>query len=381
MQSCQGHLVSFPRRSVFSIVCVCVFAFSLSGAAQAPPKPEPHKHSVARLAPEPPAKPVSEDELRAQFQGKTVYLRGGYLDNELRFDEQGRLVGTSPQVPYTLSMFEVSKVHVSKRRVQFEGIRLALHFLGAGAGAEGAGEDSLTASDKVRITPKKKTVRITIERAEAVKPAKEKKSKDGPVPQSAAPAASEQWVMTQARANKLLTNALDRVFSFGLDEKMIAAMPDYWQSYYKEVANKSDYKPADPSVMRQANVDQKARLLSVVEPASNDFAQQAGVAGIALYHVVVGSDGKASTIAIGRPIGFGLDENAVTSIRKASFAPAIKGGKPVPVLLDLLVQFRIYSKRTGAPDPPDAGHATLSEPQAPSLPGPYSTTQPASRQP
>jgi Gram-negative bacterial TonB protein C-terminal len=380
MQSCQGHPVSFPRRSVFSIVCVCVFAFSLSGAAQAPQNRDTHKHPAARPAPEPPAKPVSEDELRAQFQGKTVYLRGGYLDNELRFDEQGHLVGSSPQVPYTLSMFEVSKVHVSKRRVQFEGIRLALHFLGAGAGAEGTGEDSLTASDKVRITPKKKTVRITIERVEAVKPSKQKKSKDAAAPQSGTPAASEQWVMTQARANKLLRDALDRVFSLGLDEKMIAAMPDYWQSYYKDVANKSEYKPDDPSVLRQANVDQKARLLSVVEPASNDFAQQAGVAGIALYHVVVGSDGRPSKIAIGRPIGFGLDENAVAAIRKASFAPALKAGKPVPVLLDLLVQFRIYSKRTGAPDQEDGAHATLGE-QAPSLPGPYSNNQPVRPQP
>ena len=379
MHSCQGHPVSFPRSSAFTIVFTCVFAFSFTGAAHASQNPEPHKHPVARPAPEPPAKPVSEDELRAQFQGKTVYLRSGYFDNELRFDEQGRLVGSSPQVPYTLSMFEISKVHVSKRKVQFEGIRLALHFLGAGAGAEGVGEDSLTASDKVRITPKKKSVRITIERAEAVKPAKEKKSKHEPASQSGTPAASEQWVMTQARANKLLRDALDRVFSFGLDEKMIAAMPDYWQSYYKEVANKSDHKPDDPSVLRQANVDQKARLLTVVEPASNDCAQQAGVAGIALYHVVVGSDGKPVKIAIGRPIGFGLDENAVAAIRKASFAPALKGGRPVPVLLDLLVQFRIYSKR--ATDQEDGAHATLSEPQAPSLPGPYSNNQPVRPQP
>ena len=82
-----------------------------------------------------------------------------------------------------------------------------------------------------------------------------------------------------------------------------------------------------------------------------------------------------------RPIGFGLDENAVAAIRKASFAPALKGGRPVPVLLDLLVQFRIYSKRTGATDQEDGAHATLSEPQAPSLPGPYSNNQPVRPQP
>ena len=64
-------------------------------------------------------------------------------------------------------------------------------------------------------------------------------------------------------------------------------------------------------------------------PTSGNYA------GVAIYHVVVAPDGKPSEIAVGRPIGFGLDENAVASIRKASFQPAIKDGRPVPVLVDL----------------------------------------------
>jgi TonB family protein len=120
-------------------------------------------------------------------------------------------------------------------------------------------------------------------------------------------------------------------------------------------------------VLRQNIVDKKARLVSTFEPPSNEFAQANGVAGMALYHTVIGPDGKPGEIAVGRPIGFGLDENAVESIRKASFEPAIKDGKPVPVLLDLVVQFRIYSNRTsvvGKPEEP----GKAGEPQ---LPGPY----------
>ena len=115
-------------------------------------------------------------------------------------------------------------------------------------------------------------------------------------------------------------------------------------------------------------MDQKARLLTNFEPDSNEFAQAAAVAGMALYHVVIGPDGKAGEIAVARPIGFGLDENAVASIRKASFQPAMKDGKPVPVLLDLIVQFRIFSKRTAVhaePEPADKPKETI-------LPGPYS---------
>ena len=76
------------------------------------------------------------------------------------------------------------------------------------------------------------------------------------------------------------------------------------------------------------------------------------MAGMWLYHVVIGADGKPEEIAVARPIGFGLDESAVESIRKASFQPAIKDGKPVPVLLDLVVEFRIYSKRTAVASEP-----------------------------
>jgi hypothetical protein len=46
----------------------------------------------------------------------------------------------------------------------------------------------------------------------------------------------------------------------------------------------------------------------------------------------------------------------------------VKDGKPVPVLLDLIVQFRIYSKRTNVTDSPEQAQ----KPPAPILPGPYS---------
>jgi TonB family protein len=124
--------------------------------------------------------------------------------------------------------------------------------------------------------------------------------------------------------------------------------------------------------LRQSAVDQKAALLTKFEPESNEFAQAKGVAGMALYHTVVDADGKAGEIAVGRPIGFGLDENAVAAIRKASFQPAVKDGKPVPVLLDLVVQFRIFNKRTGVVSPPEASD----KPAEPVLPGPYSLPPP-----
>ncbi len=192
-----------------------------------------------------------------------------------------------------------------------------------------------------------------------------------PAAERPADAKSVTTTTSQAHSNKLLRDALDNVFAQPFDSRMMESMPGFWKLYYAAAATKTDYRPADPAVLRQSDVDKKARLTSTFEPQSNEYAQDHGVAGICLYHVVIGADGKPGEIAVARPIGFGLDENAVDSIRKATFEPAIKNGNPVPVMLDLVVEFRIYSNRTAVTGNPSEQPAA-----APSLPGPYSTQQP-----
>ena len=351
------------------------------------------------------ANEISEDEIRRLLVGKELFLRGGYLDNDLSYNEHGVLVGHSPQGSYTLSGIQIDKVRLTKHKLELEGQRYGLHFLGAMPY-----EDPTKAVDQVNITPKKKEVKITIDREMVVKPKEKKEKGKGakPAPKAAAPAASfappatasappaetteadeaqaeiaaappaerpadaksVTTTTSQAHANKLLQSALDNVFAQGFDSRLMESMPDFWKLYYAAAAAKSDYRPADPAVLRQSGVDQKARLTSTFEPASNEYAQNHGVAGICLYHVVIGADGKPGEIAVARPIGFGLDESAVDTIRNATFQPAIKDGKPVPVMLDLVVEFRIYSKRTAV-----AGNPTEQPPQS-SLPGPYSAQKP-----
>ena len=398
------------------------------------PAASPADQEPARPSAQSPSQPgaITEDELKHQLVGKQLYLRGGYLGDSLNFDEHGRIVGHSPQGSYTLSVLQLDHVRLTKHKVEFDGIRFGLHF-----NEQLAYEDSEKAYDKVRVTPNKKTVKITIDREIVVNPKKKKESaKDkakqakpalpapaqataatspaaapaapaAATPQPAEPSEADQLkasiaaapeaerpadpnsvttTTSQAHANTLLRNAIDAVFAQGLDDRMMAAMPDFWKLYYQSVAAKTDYKPSDPSVLRQNQVDQKARLLTSFEPDSNDFAQAAGVAGMSLYHTVIGVDGKPGEIAVARPIGFGLDENAVAAIRKAKFSPAIKNGQPVPVMLDLVVQFRIFSHLTNTTA--KAGPATPSEPNnqgpekqgpekpAPVLPGPYSIQHP-----
>jgi outer membrane biosynthesis protein TonB len=397
--------------------------------AQATPKSEPAQPGLAQPEPAQPGG-ITEDDLKKLLVGKQLYLRGGYLDDNLGFNEHGVLTGHSPQGSYTLTGVAIERVRLTKHKVELEGQRYGLHFLGALPS-----EDPTTAMDRVLITPKKKVLRITIDRETVVTPKKVKevkevkekdKSKKAAPPLAAAPSAaagatpapataepnepsdaeqakadmaaapaaerpadpaSVTTTTSPAHAAALLKDAIDHIFSVGFDVRMMAAMPDFWKLYYQAVAAKADYRPKDPAVLRQSAVDKKARLVSVFEPASNEFAQAHGVAGLALYHVVIGADGKPGEIAVARPIGFGLDESAADSIRKASFEPAIKDGKPVPVLLDLIVEFHIYSARTGASSKPETHDSRSTEkdnleasnkpaagdqPAALLLPGPYS---------
>jgi TonB family protein len=372
------------------VVCGAALALSFSVPAQQPASPKAVQTPDAPKAqPAPPQGNggINEEELKHLLVGKALYLRGGYLENSLSFDEHGSLNGHSPQGSYTLSAIQIDKVRLTKHKVALEGIRYGLHFVG-----QLAYEDPSKAVERVRITPKKKVVKIAIDREIVVKPKKVKeKSRKNKAEDETASAPLAQWAPPQmaederpadpksvttttspTHAAKLLKDALDQIFAQGFDERMMAAMPDFWKLYYQAVTAKADYQPQDPSILRQSTVDQKARLLTTFEPESNEFAQANGVAGMALYHTVVGPDGKAEEIAVGRPIGFGLDENAVAAIRKASFQPAVKDGKPVPVLLDLVVQFRIFSNRTAVASQPEPAD----KPAEPVLPGPYSLQRP-----
>jgi len=331
--------------------------------------------------------PTSEEALRARLLGHPLYLRPGYLDNTLEFDQYGHLQGHSPQGSYTLNLVEFTKLHLTKHKLELEGSRLGMHFT-----AQLASEDPTTAFDRVLISTKKKPLRISIDREKGIFPKKHKQKKgakedpatakpeqQNPAQHKAAPVADPSQsnaespsltpgtTSSPAHATHLLTEAIDSLFAPSLDQRMLDSMPEFWKLYWQAVAAHSDYSPTDPSVLHQVQVDHKARLITQFEADSNEYAQNAGVAGMALYHTVVLPTGMAGEVAVARPIGFGLDENAVAFIRKAHFEPATKDGKPVSVLLDLVVNFRIFSKRTEV-------HSTEAapDPAKKQLPGPYS---------
>jgi TonB family protein len=430
----------FLPKSIMATVLIGLFwTLTASTTAHGQQTPAPAPPTAAPLAAETgksQSGEITEDELKQLLVGKQLFLRGGYLGDSLSFSEHGLPVGHPTVGSFALSGVEIEKVRLTRHKVQLEGARYALHFLGALPY-----EDTSKAVDRIRITPKKKVLRITIDREQIVKEKKSKEEKKtgkaakpskagaspaelvkediassetdvapptqptvAPAPaKPATEAASQAPLATESastpvpvqasedaadkpadqasvtsttspiHAARMLREALDRIFATSLDEKLKAQMPDFWQLYYRAQAAGVDYRPHDPSVLRSSAVDQQAKVLTSITPDSNEFAQASGIAGQALYRVVIGTDGKPAEIAVERPIGFGLDENAVAAIRKATFQPALKAGQPVAETLDLAVLFRIYSKRTSVAGTPDA------KPADPLKPGPYTVNAPQAK--
>src|ERR1035437_3227456 len=182
----------------FAAACCGLLTLAISSPAQQPAQPETAQQPTAlvaiapqaQLAPPqvaPPQGPqgstpeiaggITEAELKQLLVGKALYLRDGYLDNSLSFNEYGHLIGHFPQGSYTLSGLQIDKVRLSKHKVTLEGARYGLHFLG-----QMPSEDTSSAFDRVRITPNKKVVKITIDREMVVKPKKDKEAKGGKEP-------------------------------------------------------------------------------------------------------------------------------------------------------------------------------------------------------
>jgi TonB family protein len=310
--------------------------------------------------------PLTEDALRARYVGKLIFLRGSYLGDDLNFDQDGKVNGSPTVASFTLSAFEVRKVKLSKHKLEIEADRYGLHYFGALPY-----EDESKSFDKVKIS--KKPVHITIARELIVVPkVKKEKKKNEPTAQEIAAAqtlktrndatatatpnppttgaAVETYealaAVSPAHSAMLMNKALENIFAKDMDQSMLSQLPDYWQEYFNSKSQHRQYMPADANIKVVSEGMTPPKVLNSIDPSSNEYAQKYGIAGMELLRTVVDASGIPRQIAIARPIGFGLDEKAVDAVKKSHFQPAMVNGQAVPVVIDMVVTFRIYSNRT-----------------------------------
>lgn len=78
------------------------------------------------------------------------------------------------------------------------------------------------------------------------------------------------------------------------------------------------------------------------DPEFSEEARKAKYQGTVGLWVVIGPDGRVRDMKVVRSLGMGLDQKAVEAVRNWRFDPARKNGQPVPVQVNIEVNFRLY---------------------------------------
>lgn len=78
------------------------------------------------------------------------------------------------------------------------------------------------------------------------------------------------------------------------------------------------------------------------EPEFSDQARMAKYQGQAVVEVIVDAHGMPQDARVIRALGMGLDEKALEAVKQYRFKPAMLRGRPVPVMIDVIVDFHIY---------------------------------------
>ena len=84
------------------------------------------------------------------------------------------------------------------------------------------------------------------------------------------------------------------------------------------------------------------KVISAPDPEYSDKARKKKAHGTVILETTVGTDGHTHDIRVVQPLGYGLSEQAVKALREWTFEPGRKDGQPVPVLLQVEMDFRLY---------------------------------------
>ncbi|HEY6444947.1 MAG TPA: energy transducer TonB [Acidobacteriaceae bacterium] len=237
-----------------------------------------------------------------------------WAGSELDFDAQGNLIGQADKLPFGLSAIQVKQVSLSDAALTISGTRAGLDFEDM---SRKDGEWHLTA----RPIDKKEKPKVIVTIA-----------RDPSHPGA-------------------LTAALLRVFSVGIDDELTQSAPDYWRDWLIEHFH-PELKPAGKAVEKVAEPPAGIPLKpGKVTPPHLDYspspnftaaAKSAHFSGVSVIGLVVDASGPPRDVHIVRPIGMGLDEMAVLTVSQYRFKPAAYNGKPVPVEINIEVNFRTY---------------------------------------
>lgn len=91
-------------------------------------------------------------------------------------------------------------------------------------------------------------------------------------------------------------------------------------------------------------------VVHTAAPQFSDEARKEKFSGMVIVNLIVDTNGRPQNVHVVRGVGMGLDEKALEAVRQYSFKPAMENGKPVPVQLNVQVNFQIFKDQKDAED-------------------------------
>ena len=82
--------------------------------------------------------------------------------------------------------------------------------------------------------------------------------------------------------------------------------------------------------------------LNSVQAEFTDAARRAKYQGVCLVSTIVDRNGMPQDVRVVRKLDYGLDQSALDAVRRYRFKPAMRNGEPVPTMVTIEVNFRLY---------------------------------------
>jgi protein TonB len=98
--------------------------------------------------------------------------------------------------------------------------------------------------------------------------------------------------------------------------------------------------PAPQTPVHVGGEIQPPKLLRRVEPTYPDIAVNARVEGTVILEAIIDHDGAVQSVKVLRSVSL-LDKAAVAAVEQWRYSPTILNGKPVPVILTVVISFKI----------------------------------------
>lgn len=252
-------------------------------------------------------------QLNEMYVKKALLLRHSVHQNSQQYDTAGTLLNGAPEESWTLySPVEITRVDLTRDRIEIRGNRLIYFY------------------DQKRNT-------LVAHREEHPEKVKIEIMLDAPL-------------VSVEQANATISKV------FASDEKeLIPSLPDYWQRYFQRAQNPSTTTPKliarQPVTVKEQDASfgrigidgtKAPQPVSTPEPEYPVFAKRQRIQGVCVMSAIIDKEGRVHDAYIVRPLGAGLDEQALAVVQRWKFKPATRDGQPVNVQMGLEINFHLY---------------------------------------